>query len=117
MSIPFPNSTWPAVLDERGPSEDPSILLTGTARIGGAMVHLIAIRINPALRSTADYRFDVAEERYRQNELKGLIDMALEDLDALVGEFDELLAEDPLDVVEFAGHPYMIWLVSAVLRS
>lgn len=115
MPVSFPASTWPTVLDERGPPEDPSILLTGTAHIGHAKVFLVAIRIDPTLRRAADFRPDVSAKSYQANGLKELIDLMLDDLDSLAGEFDELLQEAPVDLPELAGHPYTVWVVSKAL--
>jgi len=112
MPVQFPASSWPTVLDERGPPEDPAILLTGMASIGGAAVQVIAIRIDPSLRWTPDYRPDVAESRYRADGLADLVEGAIEDLDSVAAEFRETLGERSSDIVTLAGRSYMVWLVS-----
>jgi hypothetical protein len=113
MSVQFPASIWPTILDERGPPEDPTILLTGMASIGGASVQIVAIRIDPSLRWAPDYRPEVAEGRYRAEGLADLIEGAIEDLDSVAAEFRETLGESRSDIVTLAGQSYMIWLVSA----
>jgi hypothetical protein len=50
MSIRSPMFQWPAVLDERGPPDDLSILLTGTARFVGKDMQVIAVRVDPSRR-------------------------------------------------------------------
>jgi len=117
MPVQFPESSWPAVLDERGPPEDPAILLTGMASVGGAAVQVVAIRIDPSLRWTPDYRPDVAEGRYRADGLADLIEGAIEDLDSVSAEFRESLGDSGSDIVMLAGRSYMVWLVSATSAS
>jgi hypothetical protein len=56
MAVKCPALEWPGTLEERGPSEDPSILLTGTARLGGTPVAIMAVRINAEFRPLPDYK-------------------------------------------------------------
>jgi hypothetical protein len=55
---------WPSVLEERGPPEDPFILLTGAAPIGETEVQIVAIRINATLRWPPDDKRGVAADSY-----------------------------------------------------
>jgi hypothetical protein len=117
MSVQFPASSWPSALDERGPAEDPTILLTGTATIGGAEVQVVAIRIDPSMRWAPDYRSDVAEGRYRADGLADLIEGAIEDLDSVAVEFGEAMGRSRTDVVTLGGEPYMVWCISGASNA
>jgi hypothetical protein len=117
MSVQFPASSWPTALDERGPAEDPTILLTGIATIGGAEVQVVAVRIDPSLGWTPDYRPDVAEGRYRADGLADLIEGAIEDLDSVAAEFGEAMGRSRTDVVTLGGEHYMVWCISGASNS
>jgi len=101
------------MLDERGPPEDPTILLTGMTSIGGAAVQIVAIRVDPSLRWTPDYRADVDEDFYRADGLADLVEGAIEDLDSVAAEFRDALGDGGSDMVTLAGQSYRVWLVSA----
>lgn len=111
MSVPCPSCQWPAVLEERGPPEDPSILLTGKARIGDATVQVIAIRVDPTLRWTLDYKHDVAEGSYQAKGLSATLETFLEESKSTASEFGELLGESRPSIVELATGPYRIWVM------
>lgn len=112
MAIECPPCLWPTVLEERGPSDDPSILLTGTARIGNAPIQIVAIRINPILRSTADYKPDVTEA-YQANDLDTVLGAILEELEYTSVELGRLLGNDHSATVELAPGVYRVWALSA----
>lgn len=117
MSVPCPSCQWPAVLEERGPSEDPSILLTGTARIGEAAVQVIAIRVDPTLRWTPGYRRDVAEGSYQAKGLNATLETFLEEFESTAAEFGELLGDGRPSLVELATGPYRIWVMPASFET
>ncbi len=117
MSIPCPACRWPSTLDERGPSEDPSILLTGTASIGDAAVQIVAIRIDPALRWSLGHRRGVAEDSYQAQGLNDILETILEEFESVTSDFAELLGESRSSVVDLATGPYRVWVIPASFES
>jgi hypothetical protein len=113
MTINCPPCLWPTALDERGPATDPSILLTGTARIGNAPIQIVAIRVDPTLRSTLDYKAGVPKVSYQANQLDTLLGTILEEVDFASAELGTLLGEDHLATVDLAPGRYRVWAVSA----
>ena len=111
MSIPFPPCVWPATLDERGPKEDPSILLTGTAKIGNAPARIIAIRISRTLRRTPDYRQDVPAGIYGVNDLDAGLETFLENAEDLTEELSDVLGEHVPSIVQLEPGAYMLWIL------
>jgi hypothetical protein len=102
---------YPARLDERGPKEDPSILLTGTAEIGNAPALVIAIRISRTLRRTPDYRQDVPAEMYGVNNIDAGLETFLENADDLTDELSDALGEHVPSIVQLEPGAYMLWLL------
>lgn len=116
MPVECPCCQWPSVLEERGPREDPSILLTGPARIGDTPVQIIAIRINPNLRMSSD-RSEILVDRSPDAELHAALDTILEEFDYLAEQLGELFGEDQFRIVELATGPYQFWVVPVSFRA
>ena len=112
MAIECPSCLWPTVLEERGPSDDPSILLTGTGRIGETPIQIVAIRINPTLRSTLDCKPDL-ENSDQSNDLNSALGAILEELEYASAELAGVLGEDHPATVELASGSYRVWCLSA----
>jgi hypothetical protein len=112
MTIECPSCLWPTALEERGPSNDPSILLTGAGRIGETPIQIVAIRINPALRSTLDCKPDL-EGSDQANDLNAALGAILEELEYASAELGSLLGEDHSATVELATGFYKVWSLSA----
>lgn len=113
MAVRCPAWQWPEELEERGPPEDPSILLTGTARIGTVPMLIIAVRINETLRWSPDFRPGVAEESYDAVRLHEVLETMLEDVQSVATDLGELMGEGRLGVVQLATGPYRIWVMPA----
>ncbi len=111
MPVECPCCQWPSMLEERGPREDPSILLTGTARIGDTDVQIIAIRINPKLRRSVDRRAESAEASDQDTGFDDVLDTILEEFDYVAEQLGELFGEDQFRIVELATGPYQFWVV------
>ena len=117
MSVPSPPCQWPESLEERGSSEDPSILLTGEARIGEAAIQIVAIRVDPAAGWAPDYKPGVAASSYQAEGLDVLLETTLEELDCAAEQLSDFRHSDRQNIVTLAGRPYRIWLLSAPARS
>ena len=117
MQVASPSCQWPAVLEERGPPEDPSILLTGEARIGDSALQVVAIRIRPELRRTPDYRANLPNDCYRVKSLDIALEAMLEETEYIVSDFEEPLGESQLSIVDLASGRYMVWVVPAAFGS
>jgi len=113
MSVHCPPCQWPEVLRERGPSEDPALLLTGTAHVGEVAMQIVAIRIHPTLRSTPDRQGDLAQDTPEAGEFMADLEAILEEFEYTVSEFAELLGESHSSVVELATGRYRLWMVPA----
>ncbi len=111
MAIACPPCQWPTVLEERGPSEDPTILLTGAARIGEAHVQIVAIRINSTLQWTPDYRSDVAEDSYHVDGLDEVLETTLDEFQCIASELGEVLGNSRSSLVELAPGRYRVWVM------
>jgi hypothetical protein len=111
VAVECPACVWPAVLEERGPAEDPSILLTGAAQIGDAGVQIVAIRINSTLRWSPDYKRSVDEVSYQANGLNEVLETTLEELQSVASEWGDLLGEGSSGLVELATGPYRFWVL------
>ena len=112
MAIECPSCLWPTILEERGPSDDPSILLTGAGRIGETPIQIIAIRINPTLRSAVDYRSGL-ESSYQAKDLNAALGAILDELEYASVELGSLLGEEHSTTVELATGFYKVWSLSA----
>ncbi|MDE2111409.1 MAG: hypothetical protein KGJ79_09725 [Alphaproteobacteria bacterium] len=100
MDIRAPSIQWPTALTGAGPDEDPSIMLTGTAKIAGVDFLVSALRMRDGMR-IPDYREDVPEKIYET-----ALDNMLDDVEDLVSSMEpELLAIN--------GGRYLLWMVPA----
>ena len=113
MVVACPPCKWPALLEERGPREDPSILLTGTASIGNAMIKIVAIRVNLLLRATPDYRGDVPVARYRDSGCDVVLETVLDEFEEAAAQLGELFGAEHTNIVELPTGSYQIWVVPA----
>lgn len=109
MAVQCPPLAWPSVLEESGPDEDPSILLTGTARIGATPVAVVAIRINSKFRGAPDYKDTLPAAVYET----GALETILEELEYLTEEVSVLTGSAERSVVELDGGPYVMWVLPA----
>lgn len=96
MSIPLLSLDWPAALDEIGPEQDPTILLSGAAQIGRTLFRIMAIRVQPDLRFMPDFQPDAEYDT-------DALETKLEDL-AVIADTDH-----PGEV-ELAGGRYVVWM-------
>jgi hypothetical protein len=117
MAVACPAWQWPATLEERGPSEDPSILRTGAARIGDVEVQIVAIRINDTLRWTPNFKHGIAEDTYRVNGLGEVLETTLEDLQSVASDLGDLLGGGGSSVVELATGSYRVCVMPESFRS
>jgi predicted mannosyl-3-phosphoglycerate phosphatase (HAD superfamily) len=92
MPVQCPSCQWPSSFSECGPAEDPSILLSGTARIAQGAVQILAIRTSHKSSRIPDYKSDVPRECYQ--ELGMVLERVLEDLEYLASEFGDLLNDN-----------------------
>lgn len=113
MAVSCPPCSWPTVLEEKGPSDDPSILLAGIAHIGDAPIKIVAIRINSTLRPKLDCKPDVAESSYQAGDLDTVLGTVLEELEYLAAELGNLLGSNHLGAVELATGRYKVWAISS----
>jgi hypothetical protein len=99
MPVQCPAPVWPSELLEAGPPDDPFILLSGPARIGGAPYRVLAVRINPNTLGI-NYRDDLAEDVFADYQLEDILDELtfLDDIEKSV-----------LVAIEH-GH-YVIWML------
>jgi hypothetical protein len=111
MPVQCPPCQWPAALDERGPVEDPSILLTSRARIGDVTVQIVAVRVNPAIRWMPDYKSDVAQGAYEVDGLNVALETILEELESISSELADTLGETQPSTLELTTGAYMIWVM------
>jgi hypothetical protein len=112
MPVQFPLYQLPAVLDECGPAEDPTILLTGIVRIGDSAIRLVAVRIDTTLRSAPDFKSGVDQSRYQENGLEDVLEATLEEMEFVASEFSELLGESGPSIVQLPDGAYRLWLIS-----
>jgi len=117
VAVECPACVWPNILEERGPSEDPSILLTGKARIGDTDARIVAIRVNSAQEWAPDFRRSVAEDSYHENGLDEVLRMALDEFQAVASELGDLLGDSRPSVVELATGHYSVWVIPTSFRS
>jgi hypothetical protein len=108
MPVQCPSCQWPTSFCERGPAEDPSILLAATARFAKAAVQIVAIRTNPETGRLPDYRDDVSRKCYQENGLDAVLQQILEDFEYLASEFSELLGDFGSEATELSTGRYMI---------
>ena len=116
MPVPCPNCRWPAELDERGPAEDPAILLSGTAYLGATPVQIVAIRIDPAGGRVPDYK-PGHPGAHADNAFDETLGVLLDELEYVAGELDELLGPCELGTVELASGVYRLCAIPASLKA
>lgn len=97
--VPCTAPQWPAGLLERGPPEDPSILLRGEAAIAGTRFVLTAVRVNP-IWFGPDYRDDLDADVYAPYELPTLLDMVA-----------ELMSVSEASTVQLETGSYVLWMM------
>ncbi len=107
MAVQCPALEWPSFLEECGPAEDPSIVLKGTARIGGTPSAVVAIRIKPDLRRAPDYKSGVPADVYQVDALETILD----ELDYLVNEIGAITGSMERRVVRLSTGVYVLWLL------
>jgi hypothetical protein len=107
MAVQCPALEWPSFLEERGPVEDPSIVLRGTARIGGTPAAVVAIRIKPDLIRAPDYKNGVPADVYQVDALETIVD----ELDYLVDEIGVVTGSMERRVVRLSTGVYLLWLL------
>ena len=98
MPIACPPCAWPATLDAVGPEEDPSILLMGSAEIGGSSACIIAIRISRMPSRPGEDRQGAPAETRAMTKLDHAINAFLKSADRLAaGVSDRLGMRMPSD--------------------
>lgn len=117
MSVECPACEWPLFLEEQGPREDPTILLTGTARIGKAAIKIIAVRINRNLRAAPDYRSDVQRHCYHVGGYDSILSTILEEFEDAAAQVGDLLGEEHFNIVQLPTGPYQIWVIPATFNQ
>lgn len=102
MSIPCPSITWPSVLEEIGPAEDPTIALAGMASVGSTPFRITAIRVEPRLKFMPDYRPDLDRAAYGPVNLETLLE-----------ELGEVADTDHAATIRLESGPYVFWMTPA----
>lgn len=102
MSTPCLPIHWPTVLEETGPVEDPTMILSATAHVGATPFRVVAIRVEPGLRFMPDYRPGVPD---------GVYDA--EAFESLLGEVGEISGTDNPHTIELATGCYVMWMAPA----
>jgi hypothetical protein len=97
MSIALSSIRWPAVLNEEGPTQDPTIVLTGSAEIAGVPFTVKALRMRPNLR-TPDYRPDLSETVYEAS------------IDGMVDDIEDLVGTINLARIIINDNQYLLWV-------
>lgn len=116
MPIVCPSCRWPAELDERGPTEDPAIFLTGTAYLGATPIQIVAVRIDPTSGRIPDYKPGVPAAAYAESRLDAVLEVLLDEIEYLASELDQLLGQWEPSVVELASGRYRLCALSASFR-
>lgn len=109
MAVACPPIEWPGSLDEQGPPEDPAIVLKGTARIGGAPLKIVAIRVDLELRRMPDYKPGVPAAAYETTALE----TTLEELECVTEQLSGLTGAAERSIVRFATGPYVVCVLPA----
>lgn len=117
MPVRCPPCQWPAALEERGPPEDASILLTAAARFGDAAMQIVAIRINTELRWAPDYKPEVAAAAYQANGFDAMLETVLEELENVGAAFGELLGESRSSILELPPGRYRVAILPAAFGA
>jgi hypothetical protein len=114
MPVQCPSCQWPSSFTECGPVEDPSILLSGTARIAQAAVQIVAIRTSRESGRVPDYRSDVPRECYQG--LSSVLEQMLEDFEYLASEVGDLLSDSDSEDIELLTGTYRLLALSSRRR-
>ena len=109
MTIPCPAIEWPSSLEERGPVEDPSIILGARARLGSAALEVLAIRINPGLRRTPDYKKDLPIEVYQSR----TVETVLDELEFMTEALEDMGGSTSQSVIELKTGTYLLCVLPA----
>jgi hypothetical protein len=109
MAVACPQVEWPPFLEESGPAEDPSILLTARARIGDASAAVVAVRIAPGRTRVPDYRADVPDAAYETGQLETI----LEELECLAQEVGARPTTAEAGMVRLATGTYVMGVLPA----
>ena len=117
MPVQCPSCQWPSSFAECGPAEDPSILLSGTARIAQAGLRIIAIRTSRESGRMPDYRGDVPSECYEVNGLNALLEQVLEDFEYLATDFGDVLGEAGSERINLPTGSYTVIAFSQTPRA
>lgn len=117
MPVQCPSCQWPTAFSECGPPEDPSILLSGTARIARAAVQIVAIRTSRESGRIPDYRGDVPPECYQANGLNTLLEQVLEDFEYLAVDFSDVLGDAGSEAIELSTGTYTIVALPSRARA
>lgn len=116
MPIPCPNCRWPLQLDERGPAEDPAILLTGTAYLDTSPIQVVAIRVGTDSARLPDYKPGVSRDAYADR-FDEVLEVLLDELDYVTSELGDLLGADKPGTVRLTGGIYRLCILPATFKS
>lgn len=109
MPVECPSCQWPISFEERGPAEDPSILLTGVMHFSpAAAVQIVGIRTPRASRRVPDYKDEVPRECYQENGLDEALESALQDIDVLSLDLSELVGTTRQGNMELPTGSYVL---------
>ena len=117
MPVQCPTCQWPSSFAECGPAEDPSILLSGTARIAQAALQIIAIRTSCESGRMPDYRSDVPTECYEANGLNALLEQVLEDFEYLATDFGDMLDDAGSERIGLPTGSYTVFAFGLTPRA
>jgi hypothetical protein len=117
MPILCPNCRWPAELDERGPAEDPAILLTGTAYLGSTPLQIVAIRIDPTSGRVPDYKPDVPAAAYAGSQVDVALSVLLDEFEYVVNELGDVLGEGQPSTVALPSGAYRLCALPASFKA
>jgi pimeloyl-ACP methyl ester carboxylesterase len=98
MRIPAPKIEWPPEFATEGPDQDPTIMLSGHARIADVGFRIIALRMRKGFRSP-DYREDVPDSAYQ------------EVLERMVDDIEDLIDSLAPCLITIDNAEYLLWMV------
>lgn len=109
MAVACPPIEWPGFLEEKGPAEDPEIVLKGTVRIGGAPLEVVAIRVDLDRRRVPDYKRGVPMAAYEA----AALETTLEELEYVTEALGALTGAAARSVVRLATGSYVFCVLPA----